>query len=52
MLTYADVCYRYADVCRQVSEAFELMPRFDFIATQAAVAFYEGQVYEIRRAGI
>jgi hypothetical protein len=35
----------------QVSEAFELMPRFDFIATQAAVAFYEGQV-QIRRADI
>jgi len=30
-------------VCQSVSEAFELMPRFDWIATQASASFYEGQ---------
>ncbi len=30
-------------VCQSVTDAFEMMPRFDFIATQASVSFYEGQ---------
>ena len=30
-------------VCQSVTAAFDLMPRFDLIATQASVSFYEGQ---------
>ena len=41
---YARTVYLDKDtrVCASLTGAFDLLPRYDFVATQAAAAFYEG----------